>query len=73
MKDARRNSSLLIAVCAVLAVLMTKPLVADDTTTLQRERMVAEQIEGRGIRNPNVLRVMRIIPRHLFGFCCKHG
>jgi len=43
-----------------------KPLVADDSTTLQRERMVAEQIESRGIRNPNVLRVMRFIPRHLF-------
>lgn len=66
MKDFRRNPSLLIAVCAVLAVRMTKPLVADDTTTLQRQRMVAEQIEGRGIRNPNVLRVMRITPRHLF-------
>src|SRR5437763_991506 len=32
----------------------------------QRERMVAEQIEGRGIRNSRVLAVMRQVPRHLF-------
>jgi protein-L-isoaspartate(D-aspartate) O-methyltransferase len=31
-----------------------------------RERMVREQIEARGIRNPDVLRVMRETPRHLF-------
>src|SRR5713226_5440827 len=35
-------------------------------TSDQRERMVREQIEGRGIRNADVLRVMRNIPRHLF-------
>ncbi|PYT15715.1 MAG: protein-L-isoaspartate O-methyltransferase [Acidobacteria bacterium] len=28
--------------------------------------MVTEQIEARGIQNPNVLRVMRSTPRHLF-------
>jgi len=32
----------------------------------QRERMVREQIEARGIRNADVLRVMRSTPRHLF-------
>ena len=31
-----------------------------------RERMVASQIEGRGIRDPRVLRAMRKVPRHLF-------
>jgi protein-L-isoaspartate(D-aspartate) O-methyltransferase len=31
-----------------------------------REKMVSEQIEARGIRDKNVLRVMRAIPRHLF-------
>jgi protein-L-isoaspartate(D-aspartate) O-methyltransferase len=40
-------------------------LFGDDPTRL-RERMVAEQIENRGIRNPEVLRVMRATPRHLF-------
>ena len=65
MKEYRHSSSA-IMFCTLLATLMLKPLVADDSTTLQRERMVAEQIESRGIRNPNVLRVMRFIPRHLF-------
>jgi protein-L-isoaspartate(D-aspartate) O-methyltransferase len=32
----------------------------------QRDRMVREQIEGRGIRNAEVLRSMRSTPRHLF-------
>jgi protein-L-isoaspartate(D-aspartate) O-methyltransferase len=31
-----------------------------------RERMVTSQIEGRGIRDPRVLRAMRKVPRHLF-------
>src|SRR5579872_1524836 len=65
MKEYRYSSSVMMF-CTLLAMLMMKPLVADDSTTLQRERMVAEQIESRGIRNPNVLRAMRIIPRHLF-------
>ncbi len=31
-----------------------------------REQMVREQIAGRGIQNPEVLRAMRTVPRHLF-------
>jgi len=31
-----------------------------------RERMVRQQIESRGVRNPAVLRAMREVPRHLF-------
>ncbi|MHC1789186.1 protein-L-isoaspartate(D-aspartate) O-methyltransferase [Solidesulfovibrio sp.] len=31
-----------------------------------RERMVREQIEARGVTNPDVLRAMRKVPRHLF-------
>lgn len=31
-----------------------------------REEMVARQIEGRGIRNPQVLRAMRAVPREAF-------
>jgi protein-L-isoaspartate(D-aspartate) O-methyltransferase len=41
-------------------------LVADDRVALQHERMVADQMERRGIRNPDLLRVMRATPRHLF-------
>jgi protein-L-isoaspartate(D-aspartate) O-methyltransferase len=32
----------------------------------QREQMVREQIEGRGVRDPRVLAAMREVPRHLF-------
>ena len=32
----------------------------------ERERMVREQIERRGVRTPSVLDAMRAIPRHLF-------
>ncbi|MEA4857052.1 MAG: protein-L-isoaspartate(D-aspartate) O-methyltransferase [Solidesulfovibrio sp.] len=31
-----------------------------------RERMVRDQIEARGVADPDVLRVMRRVPRHLF-------
>jgi len=31
-----------------------------------RERMVASQIEGRGIRDLRVLKAMRKVPRHAF-------
>ncbi len=33
---------------------------------LEREKMVASQIEGRGISDEGVLRAMRQVPRHLF-------
>ena len=39
---------------------------AEDPFSDQRERMVREQIEARGIRNADVLRMMRATPRHLF-------
>jgi protein-L-isoaspartate(D-aspartate) O-methyltransferase len=39
---------------------------AAEPERLYRERMVAEQIEARGIRNPVVLGAMRTVPRHLF-------
>jgi protein-L-isoaspartate(D-aspartate) O-methyltransferase len=37
-----------------------------DRYAAERARMVREQIEARGVRNPDVLRVMRTTPRHLF-------
>ena len=39
---------------------------ADDRYQVERERMVRDQIEGRGISRPDVLRAIRSIPRHLF-------
>jgi len=53
-----RNSSM--AVLAAAALLFIR-----DPYTSQRERMVRE-IESRGLRNSEVLRVMRVTPRHLF-------
>ncbi len=41
-------------------------LAATDPYSADRERMVREQIESRGIRNTEVLRVLRETPRHLF-------
>jgi protein-L-isoaspartate(D-aspartate) O-methyltransferase len=41
-------------------------LAASDRYQAERERMVRDQIEARGISRPDVLRVMRSTPRHLF-------
>ena len=38
----------------------------DDTYKSQRERMVKNQIESRGIRNKETLRALRTVKRHLF-------
>jgi protein-L-isoaspartate(D-aspartate) O-methyltransferase len=39
---------------------------APDARALERERMVAEQIAGRDVRDPRVLAAMRKVPRHEF-------
>ena len=39
---------------------------ASDPYREQRERMVKEQIEARGVRRSDVLAAMRAVPRHLF-------
>lgn len=36
------------------------------TDEARREKMVAEQIAGRGVSDPRVLAAMRTVPRHLF-------
>ena len=41
-------------------------LAGEDPFVAARDRMVREQIEARGIRNPEVLRVLRVTPRHQF-------
>jgi hypothetical protein len=51
----------MIIACAVLLLIQF-----DDPFSSPREKMVKEQIEGRGIRDKNILRVMRATPRHLF-------
>lgn len=39
---------------------------ADHSEEIARERMVAEQIENRGVCNPRILEAMRTVPRHKF-------
>lgn len=48
-----------------IALLLVR-LIAADPYAAERERMVREQIEDRGVRNPAVLEAMRTVPRHLF-------
>src|SRR5215471_11906994 len=60
----RHQSGLWIALCAMLTI-PTTTLIADDPA-MARRRMVSEQMEDRGIRNPDVLRGMQSTPRHLF-------
>jgi len=42
------------------------PVRGEDPFAAQREMMVREQIQARGVRNPDVLAAMRQVPRHLF-------
>jgi protein-L-isoaspartate(D-aspartate) O-methyltransferase len=53
----RRSSVFLLPFLALLC--------ADDPFAAQRERLVHE-IQQQGVRDPEVLRVMRAVPRHLF-------
>jgi protein-L-isoaspartate(D-aspartate) O-methyltransferase len=50
----------------VVALTILLAPVAGQDFTRQRELMVHEQIEARGIRGPDVLVAMRAVPRHLF-------
>ena len=66
MQGYPRNTISWGALWALLALPLTGVLQAEDPFAGLREQMVAEQIASRGIRNPDVLRVMRTTPRHLF-------
>lgn len=49
-----------------IGVFVALVVAAQDSYQRQREGMVRDTIEARGVRSPNVLRVMRSVPRHLF-------
>ncbi len=51
---------------AVRPTITREPTLTEDTFTELRLRMVEETIVARGIRDPEVLRAMRTVPRHLF-------
>ena len=68
-QDRNRVILLSVALCllrAGTALATAGLLIADDPFARDRERMVRDQIEYRGIRNSDVLRVLRATPRHLF-------
>jgi protein-L-isoaspartate(D-aspartate) O-methyltransferase len=57
----------IIACCLSLFALTCRADVyAQKDYASERERMVVEQIEARGIRNPKVLKAMRTVKRHQF-------
>jgi protein-L-isoaspartate(D-aspartate) O-methyltransferase len=53
-----------VAAVAVLAVAQSAPAETADAYAAQRERMVKEQIEARGVTSPRVLAALRSVPRH---------
>lgn len=56
-----------VGLVGLTLVLFALPVASDDDTrSLERDRMVATQIEARGISNPRVLRAMRTVPRERF-------
>ena len=57
-EPGRNSTAVMLALGALL--------LASESYESQREQMVRQQIENRGVRNADVLRVMRATPRHLF-------
>ena len=66
MPDRRHDSRRARIFHAVLVLPLTGLLFAADPYAADRERMVREQIENRGIRTAVLLRVLRATPRRLF-------
>ncbi|MCS7315192.1 MAG: protein-L-isoaspartate(D-aspartate) O-methyltransferase [Bryobacterales bacterium] len=62
----RRAGATIAVLAAAIAWATQKREPSRDPWAAARERMVREQIEERGVRHPDVLRVMRQTPRHLF-------
>jgi len=58
--------ALLTRLFAATSAACGSPAVTEDTQARARERMVAEQIEARGIHDPLTLAAMRSVPRHAF-------
>ncbi|HWP67364.1 MAG TPA: protein-L-isoaspartate(D-aspartate) O-methyltransferase [Candidatus Limnocylindria bacterium] len=60
------HAALLLAALLACGPTERSPVTSTDATAAAREAMVAEQIERRGVRDPEVLRAMRVVPRHEF-------
>jgi protein-L-isoaspartate(D-aspartate) O-methyltransferase len=61
----RPSSSRCLISGAILLAVTVAPMTGGDAFSVQREQMV-RQIEDRGVRSPDTLRVMRATLRHLF-------
>ena len=66
MRERRHDSGRGHIFYAILVFPLTGLLFSADPYAADRERMVREQIENRGIRGAELLRVLRATPRHLF-------
>lgn len=66
MLERRHDSRRARIFHAILVLPLTGLLISADPYAADRERMVREQIESRGIRGAELLRVLRATPRHLF-------
>mgnify|MGYP001096123887 CR=1 FL=1 len=66
MRPPAARRLLRIAFALVAASTALRPGFGRDPYEKLREAMVRDQIEARGIKNPDVLRVMRMTPRHEF-------
>ena len=64
MISRRRGFGALPALAAVIA--MAAEAAPPTEFAAEREEMVAQQIEARGVRDPRVLAAMRRVPRHRF-------
>ncbi len=56
----------LLALAYPCLPLLAPVLAEEDRSSIQRQAMVAEQIEARGVKDPRVLAAMRSVPRHEF-------
>jgi protein-L-isoaspartate(D-aspartate) O-methyltransferase len=65
MQTLLRIMIVLLAVGGTRSITAAADALPDDYRS-ERDLMVREQIEGRGIRDPRVLQALREVPRHLF-------
>ena len=64
---AYRKTAFLLHAFTLIILLSSSVLsFAEDEYVLKREQMVEHDIKARGVKDPVVLRVMAMVPRHLF-------
>ena len=78
MRTGKKGGSVrdtgMLAVLALVSIVLLQAVTVcsgdgepgEDSFAARRERMVTGQIEARGVRDPDVLRAMLEVPRHLF-------